>query len=211
MGDCCNNDIPVFGNIIPFWGFTEFTPMLPSLYWNTYSQEQRIHALCEQAHKIICYADYLGVNLGQAQEDIETLENEFEQFKESGFLDYYEAQISQWVQDNMQLIMSQACKMVFFGLTPDGHFCAYVPDSWNDIVFDTGAVYGRSDYGRLILKMHTDGQNTIDNTYSYTLAQNLTDSEQFVRDLETATKRSDAAYDTLFTNLTEEVIINGSE
>ena len=152
MGDCCNDKIPQFGNIIPFWGFTEFTPMIPKLYWDTYSQEQRIHALCEQAHKIICYADYLGIELGKAQDDINELIEEFEKFKESGFLDYYEAQISQWVNDNMEKIISEAIKMVFFGLTDDGYFCAYIPDSWDDIVFDTGANYANDDYGHLILK-----------------------------------------------------------
>lgn len=54
--------------------------------------------------------------------------------------------------------------MVFFGLTSDGHFCAYIPGSWADIEFDTGAVYGTSQYGRLLLRYRTDGSEVIDNT-----------------------------------------------
>ena len=41
--------------------------------------------------------------------------------------------------------------MVFFGLTLDGYFVAYIPESWTQIIFDTGAVYGTPEYGRLIL------------------------------------------------------------
>ena len=57
--------------------------------------------------------------------------------------------------------------MVFFGLTSDGYFCAYIPDAWSDIEFDTGAVFGRFDYGRLILRYDVDGSGVIDNTGRY--------------------------------------------
>ena len=83
---------------------------------------------------------------------IEALEAEFEKFKESGFLDYYEKQIEAWIQANMERIISEAIKMVFFGITDDGYFCAYIPKSWAGIMFDTGAVYGNDDYGCLILE-----------------------------------------------------------
>ena len=49
-------------------------------------------------------------------------------------------------------------------MTDDGYFCAYVPDSWVDIEFDTGAVYGYYTYGRLILRYIVDGSGVIDNT-----------------------------------------------
>lgn len=61
-------------------------------------------------------------------------------------------------------IISEAIKMVFFGLTDTGYFCAYIPKNWSDITFDTGSVYGRFDYGRLILKYVSDGSGVIDNT-----------------------------------------------
>ena len=123
---------------------------------------------------------------------------------QSGFEDYYEAQIEQWIRDNTAQLFTTLAKQVFFGLTMDGHFVAYIPDGWQDITFDTGAVYGRSDYGRLILRFTADG--AIDNTYdySYSDAQTL-ELEQAIADLETIIGRSDLCYDTLFTNLDEEV------
>lgn len=201
------------GCFTPVRCFRDFAPAIPipEIYWNVDSAEERILAICNAMKAIVDYAESIGADVTELQEAVEHLNQEFEEFKAHGFDEYYAEQIEQWVNDNMTGIIERTIEFVYFGLTDDGYFCAYVPDSWSDIVFDTGAVYGRSDYGRLILKMHTDGQNAIDNTYSYSLAQTLTDSERFIRDLENTTRRSDASFETLFTNLTEEVDINGSE
>lgn len=146
--DCCNGPMPW---IARWFGFTDYAPTVPQLYWNVDGNEQRYHLLCKQLHKLICYADMLGVKINVNHEAIEKLETEFEKFKNTGFLDYYEKQIQAWIDANMEHIISEAIKMVFFGLTEDGYFCAYIPKSWAGIVFDTGAVYGNDDYGCLIL------------------------------------------------------------
>lgn len=202
---CCDNNIDYFA---PRWSsFLDFVPTVPQLYWNVDGNEQRYHLLCKQLHKIVCYADMLGMKININHDEIEKLEAEFEEFKESGFLDYYEQQLEAWINANMPEIIGQTIKMVYFGLTEDGYFCAYIPDAWSDITFDTGAVYGRTDYGRLILRFEADG--AIDNTYSYSLAQ-PTAVEQLIADLETVARRGDASFDTLFTNMNEEVIQNGN-
>ncbi len=138
--------------ISPFWGFTAFTPTIPKLYWNVKSQEQRILRICDLLDKLICYSDYLGDNVDLNREDIEALKTEFEEFKEHGFDDYYLAQIEQWVNDNLETLNHLLVKQVYFGLTYDGHFVAYIPESWDDIIFDTGINYGDDTYGRLILR-----------------------------------------------------------
>lgn len=146
---CCDNNINYFA---PRWSsFLDFVPTVPQLYWNVDGNEQRYHLLCKQLHKLVCYADMLGVKINIDHDAIEALEAEFEKFKESGFLDYYEKQIQAWIDANMERIISEAIKMVFFGLTEDGYFCAYIPKSWAGIAFDTGAVYPNDDYGCLIL------------------------------------------------------------
>ena len=84
------------------------------------------------------------------------IQNEFDEFKEGGFEEYYEAQLDRWIRDNMEGIIGQSIKMVFFGLTQNGHFVAYIADSWKEIRVDTGIVYNLSTYGRLILRMDVD-------------------------------------------------------
>ena len=190
-----------------FPGYLDFTtaaPVIPKLYWDVESQEQRWARICEQLGKVICYADCMGKQLSITMQDVVDLQNEFEEFKESGFFDYYAEQLEQWIKDNAASLFTMLAKQVFFGLTMDGHFVAYIPDGWEDITFDTGMVYGRSDYGRLILRFTSDG--AIDNTYdySYSDAQTL-ELEQAIADLETIIGRGDLCYDTLFTNLDEEV------
>lgn len=155
------------GVIQPYWGYNLFTPALPNFYWDVKSAEQRIKHICYELHKIAEYSNYLGENINLDHEMIEELQSDFEQFKDSGFIDYYETLIKEWMDNHVAELFEMLAKMVFFGLTDDGYFCAYVPDSWSDIQFDTGATYGRFDYGRLILRYDVDGSGVIDNTGTY--------------------------------------------
>lgn len=189
----------------PFGFITGATPNVPEFYWNVVSDEQRWKFLCVNLAALVDYANELGLQIGVNADDIAQLESEFEELKEGGYIDYYIQQIQAWIDANMQSIIERAIKFVYFGLTEDGHFCAYIPDSWDGITFDTGAVYGRSDYGRLILKMQVDSPNSIDNTYGYSLAQ-TSSLKQLIADLEVNAKRTDSTFDTLFTNLDSEVV-----
>lgn len=157
--NCCTNELMhcVDNRYIPgFLAFTAFTPVIPENYWNIDSAEQRYFALCKQIQKLACYAQFTGEKVNANKDLIDALYAQFEEFKAHGFDDYYAAQIEQWIADNMTWIIEQSIKMVFFGLTLNGYFVAYIPDSWDDIVFDTGMVYGQPEYGRLILSMQVD-------------------------------------------------------
>lgn len=185
---CC--DIPpkckphVKRHVPTFEGFTEFIPSIPKMYWNVKSQEQRIHRICEMLDKLICYASYLGDEQNDIVEELENLANEFEKFKESGFLDYYEQQIAQWVNDNLETLYHLLVKQVFFGLTLDGHFVAYIPESWEDIVFDTGADYSLDTYGRLILRWDVDGTYNVNQTPEVVRPWgDITELEWYVRNI----------------------------
>lgn len=207
--------MPVPIPIPPYSAFLPSAPVIPKLYWDTFSQEQRIHRICEELCKICEYANDLGIAINLDHDIIEELQAEFEKFKESGFDDYYKAQLLAWIDEHFADLISHGMKQVYFGLTDDGYFCAYVPDSWSEITFDTGAVFGRSDYGRLILRFEADptAQGVIDNTYGYTLSQasrQLRERiDQLVRDLEVTVLRGDATYDAMFTNVSE-VLPNGN-
>lgn len=195
-------------HIVPYGSYTAYTPALPQFYWDVYSAEQRIKHICYEIDKIIAYANMLGVNINATHEDVTKLQELFQKFQDQGLAELYEKLLQQWVDDNMERIISRTVKFVYFGLTNDGYFCAYIPDSWDEITFDTGAVYGRSDYGRLILKMQTDSPNSIDNTYSYSLSQSAS-LKQLIADLEVNSKRTDSTFDTLFTNLDQTITKDG--
>ena len=59
-----------------------------------------------------------------------------------------------WISANIYDIIGELVKMVFFNLTDDGYFVAYIPESWSDIIFGTTGLDtfpAGIDYGHLTL------------------------------------------------------------
>lgn len=60
-----------------------------------------------------------------------------------------------WMNDNLLDIVGDLAKQVFFGLTTDGYFVAYIPESWDDIKFNTTEydirIAGFEQFGHLVL------------------------------------------------------------
>lgn len=59
-----------------------------------------------------------------------------------------------WYHDHIVDIIGEMVKQVFFGLTDDGYFVAYIPESWDDIIFGTSGFDDFPDgidYGHLTL------------------------------------------------------------
>lgn len=62
--------------------------------------------------------------------------------------------IRRWLETNALDLIGELVKMVFFGLTDDGYFVAYIPDSWSDITFGTTGydlIIPGYEYGHLVL------------------------------------------------------------
>ena len=160
---CCNAPQVVAG-------VTQFTPAIPKFYWDVDSQEQGIKQLCKTVCLLIDYLNQVADQVNLDTDAIADLEADFKKFVESGFDDYYREQIEKWIQDNAEPVIKD---MMLVGIvptiTPDGYACLNVPETWDDITFDWGMVYGRSDFGCLILQYEVgDG---IDNTYMYKAPQ----------------------------------------
>lgn len=87
------------GEFIPrfqFWN--PGTWAIPQLYWDSFSNEQRFHAICKQLGKVIAYSDYLGVNVDNIAARLKAIED--------GQLDpYIIAEIEQWFEDNQPAIV----------------------------------------------------------------------------------------------------------
>lgn len=142
------NNPPDFGTLFPF--ITQYTPVVPKLYWDVYSAEQRMKWLSKEWDRIEHYLLDLCNQTNQNTEDIEELQEQFQEFKDHGFDDYYREMLERWITEHFADIIETAIQVLFFGLTEDGYFCAYVPKNWSKyMVFDTGATYGTSDYGCL--------------------------------------------------------------
>lgn len=130
--------------------------VLPAVYDDSLSYYELLAKVIDKLNEVIEAYSGSGETIQYILNQLVEIQNEFDEFKEGGFEEYYEAQLDRWIHENMENIIGQSIKMVFFGLTLNGHFVAYIPDSWNEIVFDTGAVYGYDTYGRLILRYNVD-------------------------------------------------------
>lgn len=124
--------------------------VLPAVYDDSLSYYELLAKVQYVVQELCAFARELDDDNKDLKASIDALAEEFERFKESGFDDYYAEQIAKWVNDNMPDILSQATKMVFFGLTTDGYFCAYIPEQWA-FVFDTIIDYDSDDYGHLTI------------------------------------------------------------
>lgn len=148
-------------SVVPFYGWTEYTPVIPKMYWDVYSQEERIKLLLKDHDKLVHYASYLAEQIQKNNDNQSSLEEQFQKFIEGKFDEYYAKAAADWVEKNMPKYVEAAMKNVYFGVNEDGHMIAYVPENWNELIFDTGYCYGNADYGRLILRWDVDGEQNV--------------------------------------------------
>lgn len=137
------------------------TKVLPAVYDDSLSYYEAVCKLTQKLNEVIENDNKQTDAIVNLQEVVKQLQDELEQFKDSGFNDYYKEQVAQWIDQNLKWIFENVAKQVYFGLTLDGYFCAYLPRAWQDISFDTGAVYGSPEYGRLILRWCADNTHIV--------------------------------------------------
>ena len=89
------------------------------------------------------------------QPTIDELERLYNDIISGNFPDEMKESLKTWIQENAIDLIGELVKMVFFGITDDGYFVAYIPESWNDITFNTTAydinVALMPEYGHLVL------------------------------------------------------------
>lgn len=63
--------------------------------------------------------------------------------------------LQNWISNNASDIIGSIIKNVFFGLTDSGYFVAYIPDGWQEVIFNTTGyditVDLMPEYGHLVL------------------------------------------------------------
>lgn len=70
------------------------------------------------------------------------------------------AAFEDWMRRNALDLVGELVKMVFFGITADGYFVAYIPESWDDIIFGTTGFDdfpAGIDFGHLTLSYEIGG------------------------------------------------------
>lgn len=71
------------------------------------------------------------------EDEYEAFKQLVEQIEAGNFPESIQDAFRSWMSRNAISLVGELVKTVFFGLTNDGHFVAYIPDSWSDIIFNT--------------------------------------------------------------------------
>ena len=69
--------------------------------------------------------------------DLAAMNETLEKIKNGDYIDLYLEPIKEYIDENVQKLVSKIVSYVSFGLTADGYFNAYIPDSWDFLGFDT--------------------------------------------------------------------------
>lgn len=112
------------GTYITRWAFwNPATWSIPKLYWDAWSQEQRVHAICRQLEKVIKYADYLGVNVDDIAARLKAIED--------GQLDeIITAAVEAWFEENEPEIVQAIEDLQGDIGSINGELDAIKADSW---------------------------------------------------------------------------------
>ena len=87
----------------------------------------------------------------QHEQDYQELKQIYDDIVAGNFPQSMIDALYKWMQDNALDLVSSMIKHVYFGLTNDGYFCAFIPQNWSDVQFDTIMDYDSPLYGHLML------------------------------------------------------------
>ena len=121
---------------------SDYTTNAPSYYEDLSRKQQLIQELSE---KIWQYDQILQAKLKEVEETLKKYADILDG-KVEDFDNIILSKTENWLDENMEDILTQAIKIVWFGLTDDGYFMAVIPENWTDTEFDT------SSEGNLILE-----------------------------------------------------------
>ena len=92
--------------------------------------------------------------MDQHQAEYEELKALYDQIIAGNFPDSIKQAFTNWMNANALDLVGELTKLVIFNITDDGYFVAYIPESWDDILFGTtgyDTILPGYDYGHLVL------------------------------------------------------------
>lgn len=138
MHDECFAQSGVTGRLMPFAAFLQGTPVIPEIYWNVYSSEQRWKVICERLEGLIAYVDEVKdvVNVNSA--DIAAMKQLLYDIRDGKYADLYLDAIASYIDENLTQFVARIARYAFPQLVWDGEAWRYsivVPTSWDFLRF----------------------------------------------------------------------------
>lgn len=139
-----NNPTGLFNNEYPYTDFHEL-----NLSWVILKVKELLDKMKNMED---WRADY--------QKTVDDLQKLYDDLIAGRYPPTFVANLRKWIEEHGIDIIGELVKMVFFGITDDGYFVAYIPESWDDITFGTTGLDdfpAGFDYGHLTLSYEIGG------------------------------------------------------
>lgn len=129
--------------------------VLPLVYDQSLSYYEVLCKLVEGLNGLLKEIDQMQEDLERIpviEQAISEMQQEIEKIKTGEYIENYIEALREWIDKNLLCLVGQQVKYVFFGLTDDGHFAAYIPQCWRFLDFCTPLDIKECYYGHLILR-----------------------------------------------------------
>lgn len=132
--------------------------MFPTLPWNTFPytdfHQMNQDWIIQTVKDVVAHVQNMEDWIQTHQTEYEELKALYDQIIAGDFPKSITDAFEAWMNKNALDLVGELTKMVIFNITDDGYFVAYIPESWDNIIFGTTgldtAIPGY-DYGRLVL------------------------------------------------------------
>ena len=116
--------------------------------------------LLSKMRELLVKMDDLEAWKTEYQEAYEAFKQMVEDIEAGVFPESIRKAFENWMRKNAISLVGELVKLVFFGINDDGYWVAYIPEGWDDIIFNTTGLdieLAGYDYGRLVLSFETGG------------------------------------------------------
>ena len=96
----------------------------------------------------------------QWQDEYDAFKQLVDQIEAGNFPESIQQAFKSWMEKNALSLVGELVKMVYFGITDEGYFVAYIPEGWDDIIFNTTGYdlnIAGVDFGHLVLSFNIGG------------------------------------------------------
>lgn len=133
--------------MIHWWPYTDFHDL--NIDWILATLKK----LVDEVNQIDTWIENNQDQYNSLIETVNTLEKELTDIQNGNFPPEMIQAIGVWLRNNIGSILAT---IVWFGVSQDGYFVAYIPDAWKDILFVTPMDFTKDDYGSLCLYYDID-------------------------------------------------------
>lgn len=126
------------GALQPFAAFLGSTPVVPEIYWNVYSSEQRWKTICCRLEGLISYVDEMKDVVNVDTATITEMKTLLEEIRDGKYADLYLDAVTNYIDTNLVQFVARIAKYAFPQLVWDGNAYRYsvvVPTSWDFLRF----------------------------------------------------------------------------